>query len=118
MTILLIILVGQGIAIIIVMFVLKSVLNHTLIDLAVRHVEVWKFAEAKGIDHILVVTHAPLKKEYAERIRRALARNFSSQVAAEFKVQRTLLGGAVVHVGEQVLDCSLKDRLAQAFRMR
>ncbi len=117
MTYLFIILVGQGIAIIVVMFVLKGVLDKTLIELAVRHIEVWKFAEAKGIDRILVVTHKPLKKDYVERVQKALAKNFSSQVTADFQVQKRLLGGAVIHVGEQILDCSLKDRLAQAFRM-
>ena len=118
MTFLWIILAGQGIAIVIVMFVLRAVLNRMLIDLAVRHIEVWKFAEAKGISRILIVTHAPLKKPYVDRIQRALAGHFSSGAAAEFRVQKALLGGAVIHVGEQILDFSLKDRLTQAFRMR
>ena len=112
------ILIGQAVAIFFVVFVLKVVLNNMLIDLAVRHIEVWKFSEAKGIDRILILSHKPLKKTYVDRIKCSTQKTFSPNVFVDFQIQKSIWGGAVIRVGDQEIDCSLKDRFQQAIRMK
>jgi len=118
MSFLMAILVGQIIAIVFVMFVLKIVLDKMLIDLAVQHVEVWKMSEAKEIDRILILTAKSLKQAYVERIKKATAKSFASNVVVDFQIQKSILGGAIIRVGEQIIDCSLKDRLQKAMKTR
>jgi F0F1-type ATP synthase delta subunit len=112
------ILISQVVAVVCVAFILKIVLNNMLIDLAARHIEVWKCSEAKGIGRILIVIHRPLKKVYADRIKKAVERNFPVNTSLDFQIQRSIWGGAIVRVGDQMIDCSLKDRVLQALRMK
>lgn len=109
--------VGQLVVAVIVVVILRLVLNNMLVELAVKHLEVWRTSKVKDIDHILVLTHKPLKKSYVDRIIRAAEKNFYAGVAIDFRIKKSLLGGAVVQVGDQVLDCSLRGRLRQAIQM-
>lgn len=112
------ILVGQLIVVAFVFFVLKVVLNKMLIELAVRHIEFWKISEAKEVDRILILSHKSLKKVYIDRVKRAAAKIFAQNVCVDFQIQKSLLGGVVIYAGDKTIDCSLKDRLTRAFRMR
>lgn len=112
------ILLGQLVAMGFIVLVLRVVLNKMLIEMAVRHIEFWKMSEAKELDRILILTHKSLKKIYIDRIKRAGMKIFSQNVVVDFQIQKSLLGGMVIHAGDQVIDCSLKDRLAKAIRMR
>lgn len=117
MSFLLLILVVQAAAVIGVMFVLKGVLNNMLVDLAVRHLEFYRPAdEPKKIEKVQFVSHKPLKKILMDRARHAVQKNFSSAVTLEFSVEKNIWGGAVVRLGEQVLDFSLRDRMIRAFQ--
>lgn len=115
MSLLLGVIIVQLIVIIFGVFILKFVLNNMLVDLAVRHIEVWKVSDAKNIDRIMIMTQKPLKQIYVKRVQQALKRAFAENVHIEYKVQKALLGGAILCIGEKIIDCSLKDRLRQAF---
>ena len=55
----------------IVVFVLKKILDNMLIDLAMRHFDLWlqrQQAHDKHIDEIIFILHKPLKPIYKEKI--------------------------------------------------
>ncbi|MEE4360942.1 MAG: F0F1 ATP synthase subunit delta [Pseudomonadales bacterium] len=58
-----------------------------------------------------VVTARPLSDDDAERLRSGLAKRFDKQVALSSRVDASLLGGAVIHAGDTVIDGSVRGRL-------
>lgn len=59
------------------------------------------------------VSARELEEGEAEKIRRVLAERTGCTVVLESRIDEQLLGGAVVRVGDQVLDGSLRGRLAR-----
>lgn len=107
------VLAAQLFMIAVIVFVLKKTLDKKLIDAAVVRLE--------GLDHlpdvrqIRVRSHRTVKPVYRERIARAVLKNFNAGAEAGFEVDRSLMGGMIITVGEESIDCSLRDRLRQAF---
>ncbi|HSV42935.1 MAG TPA: F0F1 ATP synthase subunit delta [Candidatus Bathyarchaeia archaeon] len=118
MSFFLLLLLGQSVVAIIVIAVLRVILNRMLLDLAVRHIESWNFSDAKKVKRVIIFSHKPLNVVYRNRVQKVVDRNFSSDVVLEFKVERSLWGGAVVAVDDGLFDCSLKDRWHRALTMR
>ena len=58
-----------------------------------------------------VTSAKDLTKDQEERISKALAKRFKSDVRLECKVDESLLGGVVIRAGDQVIDGSLRGRL-------
>ena len=116
MSLLFLVLSSQVLVIGFIAIILKGVLNNMLLDLAVRHIDVWKLSETENVDRIVVYTHKVLKQSRMDEFNKVSQRVFSSAIALDFRVQKFILGGAIVHVGKKIIDCSLKDRLKQAFR--
>ena len=118
MSFLFVVLISQFIVIVFIIFILNVVLNKMLVDIAIKHLEVWRLSEGSDINQVVFVTHKPMTKTLVQRIHRAAKKNFSPTVLLDFQVQRSILGGAIVHVGDRIFDCSLKDRLSQAMGMK
>lgn len=64
----------------------------------------------------VAVSARPLDPAQEERLRRTLERRTGRAVALEARIDEQLLGGAVVRVGDRVLDGSLRGRLARLAR--
>lgn len=61
---------------------------------------------------VRVVSAVPLEQDQAERMSAALKQRFDSDIELENEVDASVLGGAVIYAGDQVIDGSLKGRLA------
>ncbi len=69
--------------------------------------------EADGLLRVRVVSAFALDEDQATRLKAALARRFDREILLETEVDKSVIGGAVVYAGGQVIDGSLKDRLAK-----
>ena len=68
-------------------------------------------AAAEGRVDAQVTSARELTKDQEGRISKALAKRLDSDVRLECKVDESLLGGAVIRAGDQVIDGSLRGRL-------
>ncbi len=118
MSFLIMLLIGQMVAMVCVMAALKIALDRMLVDLAARYLDACHPSEAAHPNRIQVVSFAPLKKNMMERMQRAAARyGLLGQGAIDFQVNRTLWGGAVIYLGDQTADFSLRDRMRKAVQL-
>ena len=69
--------------------------------------------EADKLLRVRVVSAFELDEDQATRLKDALARRFEREILLESEVDKSVIGGAVVYAGGQVIDGSLKDRLAK-----
>ena len=69
--------------------------------------------EADKLLRVKVVSAFELDEDQATRLKDALARRFEREILLESEVDKSVIGGAVVYAGGQVIDGSLKDRLAK-----
>lgn len=60
---------------------------------------------------VRVVSAIPLEEDQAERMRAALTIRFEREIELDNEIDTSMLGGAVVYAGDQVIDGSLKGRL-------
>ena len=58
-----------------------------------------------------VVSAIPLDEDQAGRMREALARRFDCEIELDNEIDKSVIGGAVVYAGDQVIDGSLRGRL-------
>jgi F-type H+-transporting ATPase subunit delta len=70
-------------------------------------------AEAEKRLRVRVVSAVPLDEDQSRRMREALARRFDHDIELENEIDETLIGGAVVYAGDEVIDGSLRGRLQQ-----
>ena len=69
--------------------------------------------EAEKRLHVRVVSAIELSEDQAERMRAALARRFDKEIELDNQVDPQVLGGAVIYAGDEVIDGSLRGRLAR-----
>ena len=69
--------------------------------------------EADKFLRVKVVSAFALDEDQATRMKDALARRFEREILLESEVDKSVIGGAVVYADGQVIDGSLKDRLAK-----
>lgn len=68
-------------------------------------------AEEERVLDVEVVTAYELSPEQSERLSDALKRKFEREVNLTGRVDRDVLGGAVIRAGDTVIDASLRGRL-------
>jgi F0F1-type ATP synthase delta subunit len=108
------VLIGQLIIAAIVVFVLKKKLDQILIDLAVRQAEVTESQRKAGAQVVTVVTHKSLIAKDQDPISRRLVKSFRTPVTVSFLSDPSIMGGVIIKFGNEVIDCSLRERLRQA----
>lgn len=69
--------------------------------------------EADGLLRARVVSAFALDEDQATRLKSALAKRFDREILLETEVDSSVIGGAVVYAGGEVIDGSLKDRLTR-----
>lgn len=67
--------------------------------------------EAENRLEVRVVSAIPLEGEQAERMSAALAKRFDCEISLRNEVDASVLGGAVIYAGDEVIDGSLRGRL-------
>lgn len=60
---------------------------------------------------VRVVSAVPLQGSQAERMQAALAKRFDCEITLENDIDPSVLGGAIIYAGDQVIDGSIKGRL-------
>ena len=60
---------------------------------------------------VRVVSARALGNDQAERMRAALSKRFDCEIELQNEIDASVLGGAVIYAGDQVIDGSLKGRL-------
>ncbi len=69
--------------------------------------------EADKLLRVRVVSAFALDEDQAARLKKALARRFDREILLEPEIDSSVIGGAVIYAGGQVIDGSLRDRLTQ-----
>lgn len=69
--------------------------------------------EAEKLLRVRVVSAFPLEEDQATRLKQALTKRFEREILLESEVDKSVIGGAVIYAGDQVIDGSLKDRLTR-----
>lgn len=67
--------------------------------------------EYEGIAHAEVTTAVPLTEEQLASIRARLGQQLGKQVVATSRVDPAIIGGAIVRVGDRLIDGSIRTRL-------
>lgn len=110
-------LLAQGILAVIIVIVLKNILDNNLIESAIRRLEWWLRTEhSSSVNQVTVISHKKLHPKNEERIVKAAGEYFKDSGKPVFQIDRKIMGGVVIKVGENIFDYSLKDRLRLAFR--
>ena len=68
-------------------------------------------AEAEKRLSVRVVSATALDEDQAVRMKAALARRFDREIELNNEIDESVIGGAVVYAGDQVIDGSLRGRL-------
>ena len=69
--------------------------------------------EADKLLRVKVVSAFELDEDQATRMKDALAKRYEREILLEIEVDKSVIGGAVIYADGQVIDGSLKDRLAK-----
>ncbi len=116
MGILLIVVLAQIVVIVIIVIILKTLLDRKLIELAIRHLAFGKIEkESAVIKHLRVVSFPSLNQTHQEQIAQAIKKQFGSADNVNFSVDSRIMGGIIIKVNEKIIDCSLRNRLQEAF---
>lgn len=67
--------------------------------------------EFEGIAHAQVTTAVPLSEERLQEIARRIGEQLGKQVVATNRVDPSIIGGAVIRVGDRLIDGSIRTRL-------
>ena len=67
--------------------------------------------EAAGVIHVTMTTAIPLGDEDRRRYQQALARRLGRDVALEFQEDSTIVGGALILIGDHLIDGSVRSQL-------
>jgi F-type H+-transporting ATPase subunit delta len=67
--------------------------------------------EAEKRLRVRVISAVPLEEEQSRRLREALARRFELEIELDNEIDSSVIGGAVVYAGDEVIDGSLRGRL-------
>jgi len=70
-------------------------------------------AEAKGIAEVELVTAYEVSEEQEKRIEEAIRSRLGKPVDMSKRVDAALIGGAVIRVGDSVIDASVRGRLQE-----
>jgi len=68
-------------------------------------------AEAEQALQVTVRSAITLDDNYQARMSEALSKRFGKKIELQCEVDQSLLGGAVIHAGDQVIDGSLRGKL-------
>lgn len=69
--------------------------------------------DAAKLLRVKVISAYPLDTDQADRLKDALARRYEREILLESEVDSSIIGGAIVYADGQVIDGSLKGRLAK-----
>src|SRR5690606_19751092 len=75
-----------------------------------------EYNEVKGIVHAEVVSASPLSEANLQALKEQIAAQINAQVILANKVDKSLIGGLVVKVGDKLIDASIQGKLKKLER--
>ncbi|MFP4472775.1 MAG: F0F1 ATP synthase subunit delta [Candidatus Omnitrophota bacterium] len=118
MSVLMLFILSQAVAIAIVVAILGGVLNRMLLDLGVKYFELWRPAEDdQPPGRVAVITARPLDEKRRRKISASVEKRFPENVDLCFEQCPQQWGGMIVKTDQQVFDFSLRDRLRKGFHI-
>lgn len=70
-------------------------------------------AQTEGRSDIEIVTAYELSEEEGDRLAKAISKRLGKEVNVTTQVDKALIGGALIRMGDQVIDASVRGRLQQ-----
>jgi F-type H+-transporting ATPase subunit delta len=70
-------------------------------------------AQLEKISHVRVVTATTPKEEFKQKLIQALAKRINSHVTLQCDIDPAILGGAIIHMGDNVIDGSIRGKLTR-----
>lgn len=74
------------------------------------------YATLKKISQVKIVTATKLTNEYEQKLAAALSKRTGRAVTLESEVNPSILGGAVIHIGDRVIDGSIRGKLTRLYQ--
>jgi ATP synthase F1 delta subunit len=102
----------------IVVWALRSNLDNLLIEMAMKQFELRIRDKSTPISAVAVISHKALNAESQTKISKETLKNWGETVKPVFQIEKNLMGGVIIKVGNNVIDCSLRDRLHRAWTQR
>ena len=69
------------------------------------------YAALEKISHVRVVTAVAATDDFKQKLQQALAKRIQHEVTLHCEIEDSILGGAVVHIGDRVIDGSVRGKL-------
>lgn len=73
-------------------------------------------AQLEKISQIRMITATTVEKDYEEKMVKALTKRIKSDVTLQCDVDPAILGGAIIHIGDRVIDGSVKGKLSRLYQ--
>lgn len=70
-------------------------------------------AEKAGVVEVNVTSATILDKEQQIKLKKALVKRFESEITVDYKLDKSLIGGVLVHANNWVIDGTVKGKLAR-----
>ena len=99
-----------------VLFILKLILEHQLMDMAMRRLEGLPLVvsdEIAPVKEISVLTAKPLSTPEKDRILHAAIKRIGPHAKVNFIIDKGLWGGMIIKSAGFTIACGLKDRLIE-----
>ena len=71
------------------------------------------YAQLEKISHVRLVTAIDVKDDFKQKLIQALTKRINRNVTLQCEVDPTILGGAVIHMGDNVIDASIRGKLTR-----
>ena len=69
--------------------------------------------DAEGIAEVEVVSAYPLESDQQQKIVDAMGKRLGRNIEISIRIDKSLIGGAVIRVGDSVIDASMRGKLKQ-----
>jgi F-type H+-transporting ATPase subunit delta len=71
------------------------------------------YAAFKKISHVRVVTAVPAQEDFRQQLSQALTKRIQREVTLNCEIDPSIIGGAIVHIGDRVIDGSIRGKLTR-----
>lgn len=71
------------------------------------------YDEKHGFKKAGVVSAFAVTKEQQEKVQKSLEKKYNSKFLVEYSIDTSLIGGMIIHIGNEMLDGSLKNQLSK-----
>jgi F-type H+-transporting ATPase subunit delta len=70
-------------------------------------------ATFKKISNIRVITAVAMEASYQQHLMQVLSKRIQQAVTLQCEIEPSILGGAIIHIGDQVIDGSIRGKLTR-----